>query len=173
AAIACALGHVAVGPDWDSFALLLTVAAVVAGAAAVLTAMPSRWRRFFLTLLILAHFAAIGTAVVVVPPRDGQAPRLAQQLWMRFARPYLLFTTLTNGYHFYAPDPGPTALLWFRVQYADGSSRWVRFPDHDTCANHVERRRWAALATAVSQTLPAQPEQFEELFKNRMTREDI
>jgi hypothetical protein len=63
--------------------------------------------------------------------------------------------------------------LWFRVQYADGSSRWVRVPDHDDCANHVERRRWGALATAVGQTAPTQPEQFEELVKNREKRSDI
>lgn len=172
-ALACALGHFAVGPAWDSFAVLLTVGAVASAAAAVLTALPPRGRKVILSIAFVLHFAAIATAVVVIPPRDGQAPWLAQQIWMRLARPYLLFANLNNGYHFYAPDPGPTALLWFRVQYADGASRWVRLPDHDACDNHIERRRWGALATAVSQTAPTRAESFEELFNLRMKREDI
>jgi hypothetical protein len=173
AAVACGLGHVAVGPAWDSLALLLTVAAWVAGAAALLAVLPARWRRLALSLAIAAHFAAIATAVAVVPPRDGNAPWLAQQVWTRFARPYLLFTNLNNGYHFYAPDPGPTSLLWFRVQYADGTSRWVRIPDHSQCDTHIEARRWGALCTFVGQSAPADPRHFEEVVKLRQKRPDI
>jgi hypothetical protein len=43
----------------------------------------------------------------------------------------LQFIYLTNAYHFYAPDPGPPCFLWFHVEYADGTARWVKLPDRE------------------------------------------
>jgi hypothetical protein len=56
-------------------------------------------------------------------------------------------------------------LLWFRVEFADGSSRWLRIPDHPTCANHIERRRLGSLATTVGQAMPMGPPRNEQEAK--------
>ena len=45
-------------------------------------------------------------------PPNGDAPFVSEQIWHRVARPYLQLTVLNNGYHFYAPEPGPAALVW-------------------------------------------------------------
>src|SRR2546429_575991 len=79
----------------------------------------------------LPRVGGLFTAVVSVAPPNGPAPWLAMQVGTRFYRPWLDLTNLHNGYHFYAPEPGPVALLWFRVEYADGAARWRRLPDHE------------------------------------------
>ena len=43
-------------------------------------------------------------------------------------RPYLDFLFLSSAYQFFAPDPGPTSLIWFRVRYEDGTVRWKEWP---------------------------------------------
>jgi hypothetical protein len=42
---------------------------------------------------------------------------------------------LNNNYHFYAPEPGPTTLLWFCIEYQPNAGakkwRWVKVPAFD------------------------------------------
>jgi hypothetical protein len=147
----------ALDPAWDSYALLFHVLMLVCVAAAILTVLPPEWRRLAISLIILFHFGGILVAVTVVPPPGGESPWVSAQLWTRIYRPYLTFTNLNNGYHFYAPEPGPCAAVWFRIEFADGSTSWSRIPKHDACHNHVERRRLGALATAIGQAMPFPP----------------
>jgi hypothetical protein len=156
------------GSYFDSLGLLLQVLNGVAVAVAIISALPTHLRILVISLLILLHFAAILTAVTVVPAPNGTAPFLSDQVYNRFVRPYLQLTNLNNGYHFYAPEPGPTSLLWFRVQFADGASRWVRIPDHKTVCNHLERRRYGALATMTGQAMPVNPAREQELLQKRL-----
>jgi hypothetical protein len=149
----------------DSLAMLTRLVCVVCFLAALVTALPTFWRRLAISLAILLHLAAIATAVTVVPPPQAPAPWVSMQLWMRAARPWLMLTNLNNGYHFYAPEPGPCALLWFRVEFADGASTWVKMPDHPKCANHIERRRMGALANYLGNTVPREVTQ--EMFDKR------
>ena len=146
--------------------MLLTALTIVAVLAGVITALPPGWRMMAGSVLILLHFAAILTAVTIVPPPNGPSPYWSNQLWSRTTRPYLQLTVLNNGYHFYAPEPGPAALVWFRLEFADGESTWVRIPDHKTVGTHVERRRLGALATSLGQTIPPTSD-FERLHQRR------
>jgi hypothetical protein len=52
---------------------------------------------------------------------------------------------LTNAYHFYSPDPGSPSLLWFSVQYEDGSRRWIRIPERQTSPIGMHYQRMLAL----------------------------
>jgi hypothetical protein len=142
----------------------LTVAAVL---AAVITAVPPGWRMLVGSALIVMHFACILTAVTIVPPPNGSSPYWSQQLFMRISRPWLQLTVMNNGYHFYAPEPGPASLVWFYVEFSDGESTWVRIPDHKAVTTHVERRRLGALATSLGQTAPVQPADLERLRQRR------
>lgn len=117
--------------DWDSARLVLYVLTVVAGGSAILVLLPWRVNRIVLTVLILAHFG--GIAVAVTSPHNSW---LSLQLWNYVYRPYLQFSYLSNAYHFYAPEPGPTPLLWFCIEYEpepDGrrNLRWVKIPSLD------------------------------------------
>jgi hypothetical protein len=168
AAVVTVVARLAMSPSWDSIALLSRVATGVCLLAAAVTALPAGWRMLVVTLLILFHFGGICIAVVNVAPPSGGTPWLATQLWLRVYRPYLTMTNLNNGYHFYAPEPGPCALVFFRVEYADGLSRWVRIPNHPECTCHLERRRYGSLATTLGQIMPMMPQREEELCSRRL-----
>ena len=151
-AAAALAGSFSLSPGWDSISLLFGILAGAGIVATLLAAVPPVARRVLASLLIAYHFAAIFCAITVVAPPVGAPPFLSLQAYVRLFHSYLIATNLNNGYHFYAPDPGPCALAWFRVQWDDGASAWVRIPDHGKVANHLERRRLGALATVITQT---------------------
>lgn len=112
--------------------LLFGVMMGVAGAAALLMMMPQAARRAIVSFLIIFHFGGLLTAAASAPPQ----PWIAGQLWTYVYRPYLQFVYLNNAYHFYSPEPGPSNLLWARLEYEpdpDGTkySRWVKIPELD------------------------------------------
>jgi hypothetical protein len=129
AALTAAIASWAVEAEWDTLRLLLSLAAAVAAVGAFLMLLPRAVCRLVVSVLIVIHFVGILTAVTSVPPPGAPAPWLTTQLWTRFYRPYLQFVYLNNAYHFYAPEPGAATLLWFHIEYADGSSRWLKVPD--------------------------------------------
>jgi hypothetical protein len=148
--------------EWDTVCLVVRLAAIVATAGAILVLLPQTLCRIVISALILLHFVGILTAVTSVPPPGAQPMWLTTQLWTRFFRPYLQFVYLNNAYHFYAPEPGPATLLWFRLEYADGSSRWVTVPDRKTDSKDpllLEYYRRLPIAQNVNQlvSLPAVP----------------
>jgi hypothetical protein len=144
---------------WDSIRLVLAVAAVVAALAALITALPKIPRRIFVSVFIVMHFMGILTAVTAAPP----APWLANVVWTYFYRPYLEFMYLNNAYHFYAPEPGPAFLFWFRIEYTKGDDRihwhWEKVPDlsDDGWPNYplaLQYQRRLALAEQASRSIP-------------------
>jgi hypothetical protein len=158
------VARLALDPDQDSIAVLFRALTLISGVVAFLTLLPTVWRRLGISLLIVFHFIGLCTAIVIVPAPEGHPPWLAWQLWTRVYHPWLTFTALDN------PQPlgrSPTVLLWFRVEFADGASRWLRLPDPGVSRNQVERRRWAGLAEAVSKTVPLAPMHEEEMIRLR------
>lgn len=167
AAAALYVVRLGLGTHFDSFQPLLLALTVACFLGAGLYAMPARWRAAGGLLLIGLHFAAILTACTVVPPPNGPSPFWANHLWTRASRPWLQLTLTNNGYHFYAPDPGPAQLMWFRVEFADGETAWVRFPDHAKVGSEIERRRFGQLASNASATTPPTSD-FEALRRRRI-----
>lgn len=47
----------------------------------------------------------------------------------RALRPYLEGAYLNHGYHFFAPEPGPSHLVRYELEFADGTKRTGTFPD--------------------------------------------
>jgi hypothetical protein len=163
AAVGAAVAWGGSSPEWDSARLLLGVFGLVAGGAAVLLLLPRLVRRLIVTLLVFLHFGGIVTAVLSVPPQ----PWLASVVWTYWYRPYLEFMYLNNAYHFYSPDPGPASLLWFRVQYEDGSARWVKLPNRkDFPLGHNYQRRLSL--TESTNQLVAGSANFELRLRYRM-----
>jgi hypothetical protein len=150
---------------WDSVRLLLAVAAVVGVAAALIALLPRLGRRIIVSILIVLHFGGIATAVSAAPP----APWLANVLWTYFYRPYLEFMYLNNAYHFYAPEPGPAFILWFRVEFTKAGDerkiywRWEKVPglDEDGWPEYplaLQYQRRLALAEQASRNGQEEPE---------------
>jgi hypothetical protein len=163
AALAPLLAYAATAPEWDALRTLLGVMTAVALGGAVLLLLPPAARRVTLSLLVLLHFGGILTAVTSVAPPAGEAPWWVNQVWTRFYRHYLQFMYLNNAYHFYSPEPGPPTLLWFHVEYDDGSARWVRLPEREQSGTRQEYQRRLALTESTNFVGPPIPS---ELFSD-------
>jgi hypothetical protein len=114
-------------------------------------------RRLAVSLLFVLHFCAITTACLAAPP----SPWIVQQTWGRLFRPYLEFMYLNNAYHFYAPEPGPSSYMWFRVIHTSPDQEefgtWYKIPqlDEDGNSQHpvaLEYQRFLSLTESVVST---------------------
>jgi hypothetical protein len=147
--------------EWDSFAMLLRVAVGVGLAGAGLLLLPPIARRLTLVLLVLFHFGGILSAVGSPAPPNSPASWLINQLWVGFYRPYLHFCYLNNAYHFYSPDPGPPMVLWFRIEYEGGKSRWIEVPTLAEARSKLAFQRRLALTESVNQLKSSTPYDFD------------
>src|SRR5262245_51934120 len=79
----------------------------------------SRPARRAATVLILLHLSAVFVApfAFACTTRSGSSP-FADGL-MSWYRPYVDLLYLNHGYAFFAPDPGPSHLVRYRVEFAD------------------------------------------------------
>ncbi len=173
AAFVALLAHEGLDTKWDTARLLVKVLAVAAGAGALLVMLPSLARRVVLTFLVLFHFVGILTAVTSVAFPGSPSPWTTIQLWTRVYRPYLQFMYLNNAYHFYSPEPGPATLLWFRVEYADKSSRWVTVPDRKAVATQLEYQRRLALTESANVILPQSTQPMDDLIYSRQVAGEL
>jgi hypothetical protein len=154
AAVAGLLGYLGMARDWDSGHMLLIVTIVLTLAAAVVVLLPSPARRAVISAVVLFHFTGILVAITNQDPAGIQPPWLANKAWQYVYRPYLGFLYLNNAYHFYAPNPGPPDLLWFRIRYKNGDIRWVRLPERESSPTGLNYTRLIAAASAVSTPIP-------------------
>lgn len=70
-------------------------------------------------------------AVVLSPASTRPSSGLSQAGWDRF-QPYIELMYLDHGYRFFAPEPGPSTLISYTVNTADGKEISGRFPDLKT-----------------------------------------
>jgi len=148
------VGFIGMRDEWFSGRIFFAffVAATIAGSLLLL--LPRLWRRLALVVLVLLHFGGTFVASASSPTATGSQGWVATQLMDHVYRPYLSSINMTNAYHFYAPDPGSAPLIWYRVEYADGSYRWLKFPDRDEAPTPVHYQRTMATAAYSSASLP-------------------
>ncbi|HUY36171.1 MAG TPA: hypothetical protein VMV69_25760 [Pirellulales bacterium] len=99
-----------------------TMPVAVRGAAAA----PLRWSarvRAAVSVLVALHVVALLVGPLSVP--DSIVGRFLGQ----FYRPYLEIAYLNHGYKFFGPDPGPSHLVRYELELADGSRLKGIFPD--------------------------------------------
>lgn len=106
----------------------------------VIPGAPPGWIKSIATLLILWHFFAILVIVTSAGSSQFPAPPPIVRL-TPYVRPYLEPLFLINAYRFYAPEPGPTDLLWIRYRYADESVRWKELPRRQDYAFRMQFQR--------------------------------
>ena len=81
--------------------------------------------RGIVSVFLAAHVAAVFIAPWSFPEPSSE---LAEDLG-DFCRPYLHLLGINNGYRFFAPDPGPSHLVQYRLHMWDGSIQEGRFTD--------------------------------------------
>jgi hypothetical protein len=142
------------GNPWDSARWFLGVLTAVGIAGSILVLLPSFARRLVATVLVVFHFGGILTAITSVEPPNGSTPWVPMASWFYVYRPYLTFMYLGNAYHFYSPEPGPASLLWCRLQYESGESKWVKFPYREDSPVPLHFQRLLALTESTNQAVP-------------------
>lgn len=88
------------------------------------SALSARWK-IVISILLGLHLVA-----VIVAPLSIEGSPIASRLWWGF-RPYLQAAYLNHGYHFFAPQPGPSHLLRYELDLPDGSRVTETIPDRD------------------------------------------
>jgi len=88
------------------------------------TYVPPLWARIIGSALIAFHLAAI-----TIAPWSAQPSSSLSQQAARPFQPYLQASFLNHGYHFFAPEPGPSHLVRYELQMPDGSVKKGTFPD--------------------------------------------
>jgi len=83
------------------------------------------WAQIVVSLLLVWHVAAVLMGPLSFPPT-----MISDRVHPIF-RPYLGATFLDHGYKFFAPDPGPSHLVRYELEFADGSNRGGVFPNLD------------------------------------------
>jgi hypothetical protein len=161
AAFACLLAFadaISADPSWDSMQMVLVVMIAAALLGVVLVLLPTMIRTIVVGVLVLVHFGGMITAATTIEPPGASAPWVSRQLWANVYRRYLQFMYLNNAYHFYSPEPGPPALLWFHIKYDDGQVKWFKIPhrDEDPLPIHHTRLLSITESTAVASTQPPQ-----------------
>lgn len=73
---------------------------------------------------LLLHLFALVIAPLAVAPTSP----LWQRAWWVF-RPYLEAMNLNHGYHFFAPEPGPSHLVHYELRFDDGRVQQGLFPN--------------------------------------------
>lgn len=131
--------------EWDAFRLFFSGMFLFLLAGTILILLPPLFRKIVLTCWIFFHFTGAFTVFASIDPPGGSAPWLAKHMWTLVYRPYLQFLYFTNAYHFYSPDPGPPALLWFSVRYDDGTRTWIKIPTRDKSPVGMHYQRLLAL----------------------------
>ena len=83
----------------------------------------SRRTRWIVSVLLLWHLSAIVVGPAAVDPSSGLMSSVFEVY-----RPYLDGLYLNHGYHFFAPEPGPSHLIRYELAFADGSQKTGLFP---------------------------------------------
>jgi hypothetical protein len=95
----------------------------------------SRWWQICwkgaVSLWLAYHLLAITVGPASIPPTTPIFP----WSWPAFG-PYLQWTYMNHGYHFFAPDPGPSTLIRYSGVRADGTAFSGQIPD---LQQHVPR----------------------------------
>ena len=82
--------------------------------------------RAIASFLLVFHL----TAIVVAPWAVAPASMLSRQCW-DFFQPYLEVAYLNHGYHFFAPEPGPSHLVRYELELPDGTRKEGVFPNRE------------------------------------------
>lgn len=80
--------------------------------------------------IVISALLALHLTAVVVAPLSIEGSPLASRAWLVF-RPYLQAAFLNHGYHFFAPQPGPSHLLRYELEMPDGTQLTGSIPDRD------------------------------------------
>jgi hypothetical protein len=84
----------------------------------------SKKLRWLVSILVVLHISAVVVSPSSVPPTSA----FWDKGWWLF-RPYLQLMYLNHGYKYFAPEPGPSTLLAYTLEFDDGTTRQETIPN--------------------------------------------
>lgn len=96
--------------------------------------MHSPWLRRAVSVALAMHLMALVIAPLAVAPTSP----MWQRTWRVF-QPYLESLFLNHGYHYFAPEPGPSHLVHYELRFNDGRIETGVFPN---AMQHQPRLRY-------------------------------
>jgi hypothetical protein len=123
----------------------------------------SRSVRSIVSLLLVLHLLAIVSAPWAMQPSSVLAQRV-----FSFFQPYVDLTFLNHGYHFFAPEPGPSHLIRYELQLEDGKLITGQFPDPQVHSPRLLYHRHFMLSETANRLAvdPAQQVALDELSRS-------
>jgi hypothetical protein len=107
--------------------------------------------RIFVSLLVTFHVIAVFVGPWSAIPE--QASPLAQN-FRQYMSWYIDPLYLSNGYRFFAPEPGPSHLVRYEVTRRDGKVVRGRFPDRETEWPRLLYHRYFMLSETINSMRP-------------------
>jgi len=119
--------------------------------------------RVGVSLLLILHLIAIASAPWAMQPSSVLAERV-----FSFFQPYVDFAFLNHGYHFFAPEPGPSHVIRYELQLADGRLVTGQFPDAQVHSPRLLYHRHFMLSETANRLAvdPAQQPALDELTRS-------
>src|SRR5438128_3704533 len=88
------------------------------------------WVKALLSVALAFHLAAVFVAPFAFASNSGPSPSPLADALFKVFRPYLGALFLDHGYFFFAPNPGPSHLVDYKVEFDDGRPPVTgRFPN--------------------------------------------
>jgi hypothetical protein len=117
------------------------------------------WPKGLLSVLIALHVAAVFLGPLAFACNAGRPGSPFVKAVYGVFQPYIGLMYLDHGYFFFAPDPGPSHLVDFKVEFDDGRPPVAgRFPDLKTEQPRLLYHRHFMLAEALNiRFVPPEP----------------
>ena len=122
-----------------------------------------RWVRGFVSVVLVLHLVAIVSAPWAMQPSSVLAQRV-----FSFFQPYVDLAFLNHGYHFFAPEPGPSHVIRYELQLDDGKLITGQFPDAHAHSPRLLYHRHFMLSETANRLAvdPAQQPALDELSRS-------
>jgi len=112
---------------------------------------PNVWIKGLLSILIALHIAAVFVGPLAFACNAGRLPSPFVTAIYGVFQPYIELIYLNHGYFFFAPDPGPSHLVDYKVEFDDGRPPVTgRIPDLATERPRLLYHRHFMLAEALT-----------------------
>jgi hypothetical protein len=117
------------------------------------------WMKWLLSAWLAVHVTAVFVAPFAFASNSGPAPSPFADAAYQLLRPYIGAMYLDHGYFFFAPNPGPSHLVDYKVEFDDGRPPVTgRFPDLKTERPRLLYHRHFMLAEALNNRfVPPEP----------------
>lgn len=107
--------------------------------------------------------------IVIAPASVRPSSQLEQNGWL-VAQPYVQPLYLNHGYHYFAPNPGASTVIEYRLEFPDGSAKEGQFPNREISPRLLYHRHFM-LTEFMASVRPETEQLWARSFARNLCRE--